>query len=193
MSEPVLVTVEAYGILDLPEEAQRRVLDRERIDAWHTWLQDEVSERLHEAVCSRLDGVADVKVPSWSLLDGGPPSAVVEAAIVDDKAFAASLGLPDYNVGEGLTLDPYHACSSRWAGTTYVLRHDDDGVGRDDVLSEALGEVLGDALDEVAAYAENAESDQSLAEALDEGGWLFDRIGRHLDAVIVDTSEVPVS
>ena len=187
MSAATLVTVEAFGILDLPDAVRNRVIERERIDAWETWLTDEVGAMLLDQIATRLDGVEDVEVTAWAMLHGGPPSMVVEGTIVDSDAFAIAVGVPGHDVGLGLTLAPHHGHGSRWAGTTDVLRFDgDDGCERDDVTSEALGEVIGEVLAAVAAWAEDAESDESLADGLDAGGWRFDRLGRHLDAVIVD-------
>ena len=187
MSAATLVTVEAYGILDLPDAVRTRVLDRERTDAWDTWITDEVGAMLVDRMRDRLDGVEDVDVTAWAMLHGGPPSMVVEGTIVDPDAFAIAVGVPGHDVGLGLTLAPHHGRGGQWAGTTDVLRFDgDDGCERDDVMSEALGEVMGEALAAVASWAEDAESDESLADGLDAGGWRFDRLGRHLDAVIVD-------
>ena len=186
MSAPTLVTVEAFGVYALSDDALRRVLDRERLDAWGSWLHEVVGDMLGEGIRERLDGVEDVRVPAWSILDGGRGSMVVEAVVVDPDTFAASLGLAGHDVGLGLTLDPYHARGSQWAGTTYVLRHDHDGHERDAALTDALDDVMRRVLADVEAYAEDAESDERLAEALDLGGWRFDRLGRHLDAVIVD-------
>jgi hypothetical protein len=190
MSAPALVTVEAYGILDLPPAIRDRVIERERVDAWDTWLTDEVGHQLADLIRDRLDGVEDVEVTAWAMLHGGAPSMVVEGRIVDADAFAIAVGVPGHDVGEGLDLAPYHGRGGQWAGTTDVLRHDaDEGCERDDVMSEALGEVIGEVLAAVASWAESAESDESLAEGLDAGGWRFDRLGRHLDAVIVDAPE----
>ena len=189
MSAATLVTVEAYGILDLPPAIRDRVIERERVDAWDSWLTDEVGEQLAELIRERLDGVEDVDVTAWAMLHGGPPSMVVEGTIVDPEAFATSVGVPGHDVGEGLDLAPYHGRGGQWAGTTDVLRDDGEGCERDDVMSEALGEVIGEVLAAVASWAEDAESDESLADGLEAGGWLFDRLGRHLDAVIVDAPE----
>lgn len=185
MSAPTLVTVEAYGILDLPPAIRDRVIERERYDAWETWLRGDVAERLAELIAERVDGVEGLAVPSWSVLDGGRGSMVVEGVIVDPDTFATSVGVPGHDVRLGLTLDPHHARSSRWAGTTYVIRHDHDGPERDDVMSEALGEVMRDVLDAVAGWAEGVTSDEAIAEGLDAAGWLYDRLGRDLDAVVV--------
>ena len=189
MTAATLVTVEAYGILDLPPAIRDRVIERERLDAWGSWLTDEVGEQLAGLIRERLDGVEDVDVTAWAMLHGGPPSMVVEGTIVDPDTFATSVGVPGHDVGLGLTLAPYHARGGQWAGTTDVLRHDGEGCERDDVMSEALGEVIGEVLAAVASWAEDAESDESLADGLEAGGWLFDRLGRHLDAVIVDAPE----
>ena len=186
MSAATLVTVEAYGILDLPPAIRDRVIERERTAAWETWMHSEVAEQLADGIAERIDGVEDVRVTAWSILDGGRGSMVVEGTLVDPDAFATSLGLAGHDVRLGLTLDPHHANSSRWAGTTYVIRHDHDGPERDDVMSEALGDVIGDVLDTVAGWAEGVTSDDAIAESLDAAGWWYDRLGRDLDPVIVD-------
>jgi hypothetical protein len=186
MSAATYVTVEAFGILDLPDAVRDRVVDRERLDAWGTWIVDEAAIMLVDLVRERLDGVEDVDVTAWAILNGGPPSMVVEGTIVDPAAFAIAVGVPGHDVGEGLALDPHEGRSSQWAGTTYVLRHDgDDGCERDDVLSRALGDLMAEVLDVVTTWAESAESDAALIEGLAEAGCSFDRLGRHLDAVIV--------
>ena len=186
MSAPTYVTVEAYGILDLPPAIRDRVIERERDAAWSWWLLDEVAERLVELMAERLDGVEDVRVTAWSVLGGGRGSMVVEGTVVDPDTFATSLGVPGHDVRLGLTLDPYHARSSQWAGTTYVIRDDHDGSERDDVMSEALGELIGDVLHAVEGWAEGVTSDEAIAEGLDAAGWWYDRLGRDLDPVIVD-------
>ena len=186
MSAPTLVTVEAYGILDLPDAIRDRVVDRERSLAWDSWVRDEVAERLVELMVERLDGVVGVAVTAWSILDGGRGSMVVEGDVVDPDALATSLGLAGHDVGEGLRLAPYHAGGSQWAGTTDVLRYGDDGAERDDVLTEALGDLMGEVLNLVEVWAEDVTSDAAIVEGLDDEGRRFDRLGRHLDAVIVD-------
>jgi hypothetical protein len=188
MSAATLVTVEAYGILDLPDAVRARVLDRERADAWGSWITDEVGLMLADLIRDRLDGVDGVDVTAWAMLHGGPPSMVVEGTIVDPVRFAASVGVPGHDVGDGLDLAPHHGRGSQWAGTTDVVRYGPDGRERDDVLTEALGEVMGDVLAAVASWAEDAESDESLTYGLDAGGWRFDRFGRVLDAVIVEVT-----
>lgn len=189
MSAPTLVTVEAFGILDLPDAIRDRVVERERSLAWDTWVRDEVAERLVELMVERLDGVTGVAVTAWSILDGGPGSMVVEGDVVDADALATSLGLAGHDVGEGLRLAPYQGRGSRWAGTTDVLRYGDDGAERDDVLTEALGDLMGEVLDLVEVWAEDVTSDEALVESLDGAGWCYDRLGRELDLVIVDAPE----
>jgi hypothetical protein len=189
MSAPTLVTVEAYGILDLPDAIRDRVVERERSLAWCSWVRDEVAERLVELMVERLDGVVGVAVTAWSILDGGRGSMVVEGDVVDPDALATSLGLAGHDVGEGLRLAPYHGRGGQWAGTTDVLRYGDDGADRDDVLTEALGDLMGEALNLVEVWAEDVTSDEALVESLDGAGWCYDRLGRELDLVIVDAPE----
>jgi hypothetical protein len=189
MSGPTLVTVEAFGVLDLPDDARARVLESERAAAWDGWIRHDVAAALTDTMAERLTGVEGVEVTAWVMLHGGPPSMVVEGRIDDPDTFATSVGVPGHDVGLGLTLALYHGRGGQWAGTTDVLRHDAEGCERDDVMSEALGEVIGEVLAAVVAWAEDAESDESLIDGLDAGGWRFDRLGRHLDAVIVDAPE----
>ena len=186
MSAPTLVTVEAYGIRDLPPATRDRVVEREREGAWGSWVRDEVAERLVELIRERLDGVVGLDVTAWSILNGGRGSMVVEGDVVDDHALATSLGLAGHDVGLGLRLDPYHGRGSQWAGTTYVVRHDDDGPQRDEAVTSALADAIREVVNLVEVWVEDVTSDEALIDGLEAGGWLYDRLGRHLDAVIVD-------
>ena len=186
MSAATLVTVEAYRVDDLTDAARDRLLDREREAAWGSWLTDEVTAMLTDYVRDRLDGVDGVEVTAWAIDHGG--GAVVEGDVVDGQAFATSLGLPDHDLGEGVILDPFHGRGSSWAGTTYVLVHDGDGRYRDDVMSEALGGVIGEALDAARAWADEVTSDAAILDGLREAGWWYDRTGDHLVDVVEVTS-----
>jgi hypothetical protein len=187
MSAPTLVTVEAYRVDDLSDAARGRLLDREREAAWETWITDEVTVMLTDYVRDRLDGVDGVEVTAWGIEPSA--GAVVEGDVVDGRAFATSLGLPDHDLGEGVILDPYHGRGSQWAGTTYVLVVDDDlGRYRDDELSEALGEVIGEALDAARAWADDVTSDAAILDGLMEADYWYDRTGDYLMDVVEVTS-----
>ena len=180
MSSPTLITVEAYRVDDLTPSARDRLLDRERIAAWETWVTDEVTGILTDYLRERLDGVDGVEVTAWGIEPG--EGAVVEGDVVDPRALARSLGIPDDD--RPLRLSPYHAGGSRWAGTTDVLVDDDgDGWSRDDAASEALGHLIADALNEARAWAEDVTSDAAILERLrDEDSW-FDRAGHYVHDV----------
>jgi hypothetical protein len=185
MTAPTLVTVEAYRVDDLTDAARDRLIERERTTAWGTWLVDEVTEILTDYLRDRLDGVDGVEVPAWGIEPG--EGAVVEGDVVDPRALARALGLPDDD--RPLRLDPDHGRGSRWAGTTYVLvDHDGDGDGwsRDDAASEALGDLIGDALDHARAWVDEVTSDAAILEGLRAGAWWYDRTGDQL----IDVAEV---
>jgi hypothetical protein len=189
MSAATLVTVEAYRVDDLTDAARDRLLDREREDAWGSWLTDEVGAMLTDYVRDRLDGVDGVEVTAWAIEHGG--GAVVEGDVVNPHALARALGLPDDD--RPLRLDPYHGRGSSWAGTTYVLVGDGEGWSRDDAASEALGHLIGDALDAARAWADEVTSDAAILDGLREGGWWYDRTGDYLTDVVdyVTTDDLP--
>ena len=187
MSAPALITVEAYRVDDLTPAVRDRLLDRERIAAWETWVTDEVTAILTAYLRDRLDGVDGVEVTAWGIEPSA--GAVVEGDVVDPRALARALGIPEDD--RPLRLDPYHGRGSQWAGTTYVLvDHDGDGFGwsRDDAASEALGHMIGDALDEARRFADDVTSDAAILDYLrDADGW-YDRTGDYLVDVVEVTS-----
>jgi hypothetical protein len=182
MSAATLVTVEAYRVDDLTDAARDRLLERERIAAWETWITDEVGVMLVDQLRERLDGLDALDVTAWSL--HYYPGAVVEGDVVDGRAFATSLGLPDHDLGESVSLAPYHG-RGVWPGTTYVLVETaDDRDHRDDPMSEALGEVIGDVLRVVSAWADEVTSDEAILDGLREGDYWYDRTGDYLTDVV---------
>jgi hypothetical protein len=187
MSAPALITVEAYRVDDLTPAVRDRLLDRERIAAWETWVTDEVTAILTAYLRDRLDGVDGVEVTAWGIEPSA--GAVVEGDVVDSRALARALGVPEDD--RPLRLDPDHGRGSQWAGTTYVLvDHDGDGYGwsRDDAASEALGHMIGDALDEARRFADDVTSDAAILDYLrDADGW-YDRTGDYLVDVVEVTS-----
>ena len=73
-------------------------------------------------------------------------------------------------------------------GTTYVVVGDGFGWSRDDAASEALGHLIGDALDEARAWADEVTSDAAILDALrDEDGW-YDRTGDYLVDVVAEVT-----
>lgn len=185
------VTVEAYTFDELPDPVRELLIEDERMSAWEGWVTDEVGAILVDQVASELDGVADVDVTAWAL--DYHEGAVVEGHVADAHALAAALGLPGHDVGDGLTLDPYHG-QGVYPGHTYVLRHDpEDGPNADEALTSALAAIVADALRYASAWAEDVTSDYVMAERIEDRGHLFDRRGRVLDAIIVDAPEEVVA
>ena len=184
MTAPTLVTVEAYRVDDLTPSARDRLLDRERIAAWETWVTDEVTGILTDYLRDRLDGVDGVEVGAWGIDPGA--GAVVEADVVNPRALARSLGLPDED--RPLRLDPYYGRGSQWAGTTGVLVEDDDGyeTSPHEAASAALADLIRDALDEARAWADDVTSDAAILDGLRDGDLWYDRRGD----LLIDVAEV---
>lgn len=192
MSAPTVITVEAYRVDDLTAGARDRLLDRERTDALGTWVTDEVTVMLTDHIRGALDGVDGVEVTAWSVEHGG--GAVIEGDVVDPRALARSLAIPDDD--RPLRLDPYHGRGSQWVGTTYVdVDHDGDGYGwsRDDAASEALGHVIGDALDAARTWVDEVTSDEAILSGLREADYWYDRTGDYLPDVVTyaDLDDAP--
>jgi hypothetical protein len=83
-----------------------------------------------------------------------------------------------------VSLDPYHG-RGVWPGATYVVVETAEGSDyRDDPLSEALGEVVGEALRAVSSWAHEVTSDEAILDGLREAGWWYDRHGRYLGDVV---------
>ena len=176
------VVVKAYYADELDPPAIARLLDRERTAAWDTWVTDEVAVMLVDRLRERLAGVDGLDVTAWAL--DYYRGAVVEGDVVDGRAFATALGLPDHDLGYGVSIAPYHGSGS-WPGTSYVLVHTGEHADhRDDVLSEALGDVIGDVLTEASEWAEAVTSDEAILAGLVEGAWWYDRRGRYLGDVV---------
>jgi hypothetical protein len=177
-----MITVEAYRVDDLTPAARDRLLDRERIAAWETWVTDEAGAMLVDYLRDQLDGVEGLDVTAWSL--DYYPGAVVEGDVVDGRAFATSLGLPDHDLGESVSLDPHHG-RGVWPGTTYVVVETDDGDDyRDKAMSGALDGVIGDALRTVSAWAHEVTSDDAILDGLREADYWYDRTGDYLCDVV---------
>ena len=173
------VTVQAFTFDELADDVRASLIEDERRYALECWLTIEVSERLVDGIVSRLDGVEDVDVTAWSL--DYYPGAVVEGRVVDAHALAAALGHEGRDVGDGLTLDPFHG-QGVYPGHTYVIRHDpEDGPNRDEALTSALAVIVDGALGEASAWEHEVTSDEALAEDLRGRGLLFDRRGQVLD------------
>jgi hypothetical protein len=177
-----LVTVEAYRVDDLAPAVRDRLLDRERVDAWETWLTVDAGAMLVDLLRDRLDGVDGLDVTAWSL--DYYAGMVVEGDIVDGRAFATSLGLPHHDLGAGVSLDPHHG-RGVWPGTTYVVSETDDGDDyRDDPLSAALGDLIGEVLATVSAWAHDVTGDAAILDGLREGDYWYDRTGDYLVDVV---------
>jgi hypothetical protein len=174
--------VEAYYADELDQPALARLLDRERDDAWGTWVVDEVGAMLLDRLRERLDGIDRLAVTAWSL--DYYAGAVVEGDVVDGRAFATALGAPDHDLGWGVSLAPQHG-GGQWPGTTYVLVHTGEGSDhRDDVLTEALGRVVAEVVAEVSQWAEDVTSDGAILAGLVDAAWWYTADGRYLADVV---------